>query len=86
MPILLFRATRQKGMEYRWRHYTSGAISIRNVRCNHVQMGFEPFTLTLAGDLLAVLQGEELKRKRWHAWARGVSNVLATGARFLRAA
>ncbi len=86
MPILLFRATRQKGMEYRWRAYTSGAISIRNVRCNHVQMGFEPYTLTLARDLLAVLQGEQLEMKRWRAVARRVSNVLASGARFLRAA
>lgn len=86
VPILLFRATRQKGLEYRWRDYTRGAISTRNVRCNHVQMGFEPFTHTLAGDLLAILQGEELKRKRWRALASSISNVLASGARFLRTA
>lgn len=86
VPILLFRATRQKGMEYLWRAYTSGAISIRKVRCNHVQMGFEPYTRTLAADLLAVLQGEQLERKRWRAIARSVSNVVASGARFLRAA
>jgi FkbH-like protein len=86
VPILLFRATRQKGMEYRWRAYTSGAISIRNVRCNHVQMGFEPYTRTLARDLLAVLQGEQLEMKRWRAVARSVSHVLASGVRLLRAA
>ncbi|MDF2998275.1 MAG: dhbF [Xanthobacteraceae bacterium] len=86
VPILLFRATRQKGLEYRWRDYTRAAISTRKVRCNHVQMGFEPFTHILAGDLLAILQGAEVKRKRWKVWTRTVANVVASGARFLRAA
>ncbi len=31
-------------------------------------MGFEPFTHILAGDLLAILQGAEVKRKRWKVW------------------
>lgn len=86
MPILLFRATRQKGMEYRWSAFTSGPISVRKVRCNHVQMGFEPYTHALASHLLAVLQGVQVEQRRWQAVARRVTNVLANGARFLRAA
>lgn len=63
LPILIFRATKERMGEYHWWAFTDGKVTIKKVRAKHVQLGFEPFTHIIAPHILAAMRGETHRPK-----------------------
>lgn len=69
--IHLFRAIKQDPrIPYDWDRHTTGRVTVRRIRCNHVRIGFEPFVGIVAKEVRRLLRGEAEAPRAW--WERAL--------------